>query len=51
LAGKLEKPYKNFDDISLLRYPLDADPVPKLDAELDRMVAAAGKYGRRGSSV
>jgi hypothetical protein len=40
-----------FDDISLLCYPLDADAKAKVDAELDRMVAAIGEYGRRVSSV
>jgi hypothetical protein len=36
-----------FDDISLLCYPLDPDAKAKVDAELDRMVAAIGEYGRR----
>jgi hypothetical protein len=40
-----------FDDICLLCYPLDADAKAKVDAELDRMVAAIGEYGRRVSSV
>ena len=36
-----------FDDISLLCYPLDPDAKAKVDAELDRMVAAIGEYGLR----
>jgi hypothetical protein len=40
-----------FDDISLLCYPLDADAKAKVDAELDRMVAAIGEYGRRVSNA
>lgn len=39
----------HFDDMSLLCYPLDADAKAKVDAELDRMVAAIGEYGRRVS--
>jgi len=39
-----------FDDISLLCYPLDPDAKAKVDAELDRMVAAIADYGRRASS-
>lgn len=38
-----------FDDMSLLCYPLDVDAKAKVDAELDRMVAAIGDYGRRVS--
>ncbi len=36
-----------FDDMSLLCYPLDPDAKAKVDAELDRMVAAIADYGRR----
>ena len=39
-----------FDDISLLCYPLDPDAKAKVDAELDRMVAAIADYGRRASA-
>ena len=39
-----------FDDISLLCYPLDPDAKAKVDAELDRMVAAIADYGRRTSA-
>lgn len=38
-----------FDDMSLLCYPLDVDAKAKIDAELDRMVAVIGEYGRRVS--
>ena len=39
-----------FDDISLLCYPLDPEAKAKVDAELDRMVAAIADYGRRAAA-
>lgn len=39
-----------FDDMSLLCYPLDPEAKAKVDAELDRMVAAIADYGRRAAS-
>jgi len=39
-----------FDDISLLCYPLDPEAKAKVDAELDRMVAAIADYGRRATA-
>lgn len=39
-----------FDDISLLCYPLDPEAKAKVDAELDRMVAAIADYGRRAAT-
>lgn len=39
-----------FDDLSLLCYPLDPEAKAKVDAELDRMVAAIADYGRRAAS-
>lgn len=36
-----------FDDMDLLCYPLDPAAKSRVDAELDRMVAAIGDYGRR----
>lgn len=40
-----------FNDMALLCYPHDPDAKTQIDAELDRMVAAIGEYGRKVSRI
>lgn len=40
-----------FNDMALLCYPHDPDAKAQIDAELDRMVAAIGEYGRKVSRI